>query len=78
MVKLDLRDNPLHALYACMSFPSRDWSENKQDAWMYGIVVGWPEAEAEIIEKQHKWDEQTMGRMKKLHEEFVVKCGFDV
>jgi len=77
MTKLDL-NNPLHALYSCMSFPSRDWSVNKQDAWMYGIVVGWSEVDAGVIERRHRWDDATMLRMKKLHEEFVVKCGFDV
>lgn len=32
--------NPYESLYDVLVFDSRDWSQNKNDAWIYGVVVG--------------------------------------
>lgn len=34
-------DSPLQSLEDVVSLDSRDWSFNRKDAWIYGIVVGW-------------------------------------
>jgi len=33
--------NCLDALQNCIAFDSKDFSLNKRDAWIYGIVLGW-------------------------------------
>lgn len=33
--------DPLKSIHDTIVFDSRDWSVNKKDAWLYGIIVGW-------------------------------------
>ena len=41
----------LLAAHDAMAFDSRDWSLDRTDAWLYALLVGWDEAEADIIAK---------------------------
>jgi len=54
-----------------MATNSRDWSTDRSDAWLYGIVLGWGhgEAMAELAE-QHGWAPEDVRRLKSLHEKF--------
>lgn len=44
----------LDAVCSAMATDPRDWSVNKTDAWLYGILVGWNEA-IEDVAKRHRW-----------------------
>lgn len=37
-------------------FDSRDWVENKRDAWIYGIVVGWDDDSLNELAQKFRWD----------------------
>ena len=36
---------PLYNLQCTLALDSRDWGQNKRDAWIYGIVCGWENEE---------------------------------
>lgn len=57
--------NPLISLHNLCSFNVRDWSTDKGDAWIYGIVCGWGNAIHEVA-KSHGWDRATVTRLRKL------------
>ena len=71
---------PLEALENCVAFSSRDWSVDKGDAWIYGIVIGWSDADPEFdamdeVARQHGWDSATVERLKILNEKFKEMSG---
>lgn len=62
--------HPLDSMKACMAFDSRDWSLNKNDAWIYGIVHGWPEDALSEVAEKHKWIPVEVARLRLLHSDF--------
>ena len=62
--------NPFDSIKSTMAFDSRDWSIDKRDAWIYGIVWGWAGVWSSIA-KNHKWSDVTLKRLKLLHKEFT-------
>ena len=52
-----------------MASDSRDWSQDKRDAWIYGIVFGWDEAFDEVANR-HKWSIADQNRLKYMRNEF--------
>ncbi len=63
---------PIKSLRTCLPFDARDWSVNKNDAWIYGIVCGWGESILEVA-KTHGWTDETVARLQRLHEVFKEK-----
>jgi len=62
--------NNIHdSLLNCVAFCSRDWSQNKRDAWIYGIVCGWEDA-IEDVAQDHNWTPEAVKRLEMLHEQF--------
>lgn len=60
----------LHSAHSTIVSHPRDWSLEKRDAWLYGIIVGWgddPKCDAisEIV-ADHGFDAATVERMKRL------------
>jgi len=43
---------PLESLERALAFDSRDWSQNKRDAWIYGIICGWENEDSLPGEKE--------------------------
>jgi hypothetical protein len=68
-VRPKLPENPMESIYDTIVFDSKDFSLNKRDAWLYGIVVGWDKAYEELKLK-HKWTDEEVARNKRLHEKF--------
>ena len=62
--------SPFESLYDCIVFDSRDWSIDRKDAWIYGIVVGWNEKSLNELSEKHGWDEKTCTRLK------ILRAGF--
>ena len=60
--------DPKESLFNCVVFDSRDWSLEKTDAWIYGIIVGWDEASLESLKNKFRWDDKTVQRLKSLNE----------
>lgn len=66
IARCDIRE-AISSLERTIAFDPRDWSVNKRDAWIYGVVVGWGDAMAEIAAK-HDWSQEDQDRLRHLHE----------
>ena len=60
--------NPHKSIEATIACSPRDWSLNKRDAWIYGIVFGWDGSSMHEVAQAHGWDANEVERLKKLHE----------
>jgi hypothetical protein len=52
----------LNSLLRVMNTDPRDWSANFRDAWLYGIVVGWDDALADVASR-FGWSETVTNRL---------------
>lgn len=64
-------ENPLESIRKAILFSSNDYSQCKRDAWIYGIVVGWPDEALQELAQQHRWEPETIERLKRLNKAFV-------
>ncbi|RLL17998.1 hypothetical protein [Acinetobacter chengduensis] len=64
-------ENPLESLRSAVVFSSKDYSSCKRDAWIYGIVVGWEGKALEEVSKKHRWDKETVERLKRLRLAYI-------
>lgn len=70
--------NPLEAIERAISLSSRDWSKNRGDAALYGIVFGWDDddgnprnsAMAEVAAKVG-WSPVDVERIRALHRAYL-------
>lgn len=67
------RSNPLQALVESFCKNPKDMSEDKYDAWTYGIIVGWDDASFKDLSEKHGWDKRIFERNKELHQNYI-KC----
>lgn len=59
-------DTPLRSLHYAISFSGRDWSLDRADAWIYGVVIGWGSSALSEISHRFNWDDLTLSRLAKL------------
>ena len=59
------------SLHNTLAFNARDWSEDKADAWLWGIIIGWDKNSMEEIQQKHGWTEASVKRLRTLHKEFL-------
>lgn len=69
--------NALESIENVLAFSSRDWSVDKRDAWLWGIVYGWddpdsPDAMEEVV-ALHGWTPEEVARLRGLHADFVAR-----
>jgi len=69
--EMDAPTNPLQAIHESYGRSSKDMSEQKFDAWMYGVVVGWDDKSYEQLQKQHGWTNDQVAYQKKLHQNYI-------
>lgn len=62
---------PLEAIKDIICFSSRDWSENRGDAWLYGIVIGWDDGAMMELASKFDWGKSQIDLLKELHGKFV-------
>ena len=70
MVKNAHTENPLESLSMTILFSSRDWGQEKRDAWVYGIVCGWDENCREESNRKFGWSNETFDRLQRLNARF--------
>lgn len=68
---LSVDNGPFDELHALCVFSARDWAARRDDAWLYGIIVGWGDALPEVAER-HAWDAETAARLRRLHIAYVA------
>ena len=61
---------PKQSIWYTMAHATKDWSADKNDAWIYGIILGWDESLPEIAER-FGWDESAVRRIERLHKKFT-------
>ena len=69
-IKAKQIENPIESLKNTIPFSSMDWSTEKRNAWVYGIVCGWDDDCFSEFNKRFHWDKDTWDRLKRLHDLF--------
>lgn len=70
--------DPLDAIRTLVALDSRDWTQDRADAWLYGIVLGWDGADddpedvgvMDLASARHGWNPAQVARLRALHERF--------
>lgn len=57
------------------AFSSRDWSENSEDAWIWGIVMGWDAASFRQLQQRFHWTDGEIKSLKAFHKQFKEGWG---
>jgi hypothetical protein len=68
--EMDYPTNPLQALTESYTGTAKDMSENKFDAWNYGIIAGWDDASYSELSMKHNWSDKQVNLNKQLHENY--------
>ena len=61
-------DDPLCCIQNVISFDPRDWSCDKTDAWLHGIVSGWEDADE--VGSRHEWSPKSQTRLRRLNKRY--------
>jgi len=74
--------DPYESLENVLAFSSKFWSDNPDEAWIYGIIMGWkgdtPEETTEIyneLKQKFRWTDEDVKRLEYLHEEYIRRRG---
>lgn len=63
---------PIASVKSAMVHSARDWASSSEDAWLYGVIVGWDDEEAPDVSKElaqkFGWSEESVERLRRLHE----------
>lgn len=62
--------NALQRLAQTLTSTSRDCSEDKMIAFMYGIIVGWDDKGYDDLKKKHNWTNEDVRLQKLWHENY--------
>lgn len=68
--EMDAPTNPLQSMRESYCMSAKDMGEEKFDAWMYGIIVGWDDESYLELAKTHNWSKKTVEYNKLLHENY--------
>ena len=63
---------PISNAMSCIALHPRDWSSDHRDAWLYGIIVGWDDESLAELKGDHKWDDASVARLKRLRASFIA------
>lgn len=44
----------------------RDWTANRHDAWLYGVVIGWDEEALPAVAERHGWKPDRVANMQEM------------
>jgi len=62
--------NPLQKLQEIFAFTSRDCSDDRMIACMYGIISGWDDASYAELQIKHNWSDKDVEFQKMWHENY--------
>lgn len=58
----------IDALQGALAFAVRDWSANRRDAWIWGIIWSWDDGEAmDDVAEKHGWSNRTIKKLRRYH-----------
>lgn len=61
-----------HVQYSVM-FDNQEWASRENSAWIYGIIVGWPDDFLPILARRFNWDPGRVETMRQLHSDFLAR-----
>lgn len=61
------RNEPFDSIEDMLAFNSRDWAKDKGDAWLWGIIHGWPNGAYKEIAARFGLTPEQIDHQKKLH-----------
>lgn len=67
--------DPLRALNDLLAFSSRDWGEERDTAWLWGIICGWDGDEGDEsampeVAAAFGWTDEQVEQLRALHHSF--------
>lgn len=65
--EMEITTNPLQKLVEIFAFTSRDCSEDKMIACMFGIISGWDDESYAELKIKHKWSDADIELQKMWH-----------
>ena len=65
--EMDKPTNALQSLLESYTMTAKDMSENKFDAWVYGIIAGWDDDCYAELAQSHNWRPEQVAYNKMLH-----------
>lgn len=68
--EMPITTNPLQKLRETLTFTSRDCSEDKMIAFIYGIVIGWDDDCYASLKLRHNWSDDDIKLQKLWHENY--------
>ena len=68
--EMDIPTNPLQKLQEVFAFTSRDCSEDKMIAFMYGVISGWDDDAYAELKVKHNWSNKDVELQKAWHIEY--------
>ena len=72
---MSLPEDPIESLERALATASKDWSESKDDAWIYGIILGWDKESLQELQELHRWNDEAVARLERLHQKFKTIKG---
>lgn len=66
----------LESLTAAIVTDVRDWEANRLDAWIYGVIVGWPPTALDEVASLHGWPDSIKRRLTDLHAAVLAASGY--
>jgi len=58
---------PIESITSTLAFATKDWSIDKNDAWIYGVVAGWDDDSLSELQGRFGWTGADIARLKQLH-----------
>lgn len=68
--QMPIPTNALQKLVEIFSFTSRDCSEDKMMACLYGIIAGWDDESYNKLKEKHKWSDEDIQMQKLWHQNY--------
>ena len=68
--EMDVPTNALQKLQEVFAFTSRDCSEDKMIAFMYGVISGWDDDSYAELQVKHHWRDKDVELQKAWHIEY--------
>lgn len=68
--EMEFPTNALQRLQETFVFTSRDCSEDKMIAFMYGIVMGWDDESYSELQPKHNWSNKDIELQKMWHKNY--------
>ncbi len=63
--------NPLESIHNVLTCSVRDYSVDRRDAWVYGIVVGWDDESYAELAIKHNWKKEDIERNIFMHQIYI-------